>query len=164
MQPAYICLPSLNGAAGRSCTCIGSFRGRTPRLFRPRQHSEIGQRGRNCTCVPSVPSRVRWLLRYALLAPACSRRRSRRTQDTNLGNGPAVSSLKMADSNPDSESRLNPPTDNPDASRCIGTPFEIFDFRFSIWQAVSVPPRVSEVLETLPRADAQPVSGLSRKS
>jgi hypothetical protein len=100
------------------------------------------------------------------LAPACSRRRSRRTQDTNPGNGPAVSSLKMAHSNPDSESGLNPPTDNPDASRCIGTPFEIsiFDFRFAIWQAVSVPPRVSEVLETLPRADAQPVSGLSRKS
>ena len=26
-----------NGAAGRSCTCIGSFRRRMPRLFRPRQ-------------------------------------------------------------------------------------------------------------------------------
>jgi len=26
-----------------------------------------------------------------------------------------------------------------------------------IWQAASVPPRVSGVLETLPRADAQPV-------
>ena len=30
---------------------------------------EIGQRGRNCTCDPSVPSRVRWLLRYALVGP-----------------------------------------------------------------------------------------------
>jgi hypothetical protein len=93
----------LIGAAGRSCTCISSFRRRTPRLFRPRQQkkwsnglwsngsmavgqaaselgtqhsstptpqSEIGQRGRNCTCDPSVPSRVRWLLRYALSAPA----------------------------------------------------------------------------------------------
>ena len=27
---------------------------------------ENGQRGRSCTCDPSVPSRVRWLLRYAL--------------------------------------------------------------------------------------------------
>jgi hypothetical protein len=25
-----------------------------------------GQGGRSCTCGPSVPSRVRWLLRYAL--------------------------------------------------------------------------------------------------
>ena len=31
----------LIGAAGRSCTCISSFRRRTPRLFRPRQHSEM---------------------------------------------------------------------------------------------------------------------------
>ncbi len=30
---------------------------------------EIGQRGRSCTCGPPVPSRVRWLLRYALLRP-----------------------------------------------------------------------------------------------
>src|SRR5215470_17550685 len=30
----------LVGAAGRSRTCIGSFRRRTPRLFRPRQHFE----------------------------------------------------------------------------------------------------------------------------
>src|SRR6266853_1192049 len=29
---------SLIGTAGRICTCIGSFRRRTPRLFRPRQH------------------------------------------------------------------------------------------------------------------------------
>ena len=28
----------LIGAAGRTCTCISSFRRRTPRLFRPRQH------------------------------------------------------------------------------------------------------------------------------
>ena len=28
---------------------------------------ENGQRGRICTCDPSVPSRVRWLLRYALI-------------------------------------------------------------------------------------------------
>jgi hypothetical protein len=28
-----------------------------------------GQRGRTCTCDPSVPSRVRWLLRYALVGP-----------------------------------------------------------------------------------------------
>src|SRR5664279_481136 len=28
----------LIGAAGRICTCISSFRRRTPRLFRPRQH------------------------------------------------------------------------------------------------------------------------------
>ncbi len=27
---------------------------------------ETGQRGRSCTGDPSVPSRVRWLLRYAL--------------------------------------------------------------------------------------------------
>ena len=58
------------------------------------------------------------LLHYALLSPACSLRRSRRTQDTNPGNGPAVSSLKMADPNPDSELGLNPPVDNPDA---VGT-------------------------------------------
>ena len=32
----------------------------------------------------------------------------------------------------------------------------ICDIRFTIWQAASVPPRVSGVLETLPRADAQP--------
>src|SRR5512137_2355490 len=34
----------LIGAAGRSCTCIGSFRRRTPRLFRPRQHFEMARR------------------------------------------------------------------------------------------------------------------------
>ena len=58
------------GAAGRICTCIGSFRRRMPRRFRPRQHFGNGQRGRICTCDPSVPSRVRWLLRYALKGPA----------------------------------------------------------------------------------------------
>src|SRR5512135_1345980 len=31
----------LIGAAGRSCTCINSFRRRTPRLFRPRQRFEM---------------------------------------------------------------------------------------------------------------------------
>ena len=34
----------LIGAAGRSCTCIGSFRRRTPRLFRPRQRFEMARR------------------------------------------------------------------------------------------------------------------------
>jgi hypothetical protein len=33
----------------------------------------------------------------------------------------------------------------------------IYDFRFTIWQAASVLPGVSGVLETLLRADAQPV-------
>ena len=30
----------LIGAAGRTCTCISSFRRRMPRLFRPRQHGK----------------------------------------------------------------------------------------------------------------------------
>ena len=77
-----------NGAAGRTRTCISSFRRRMPRLFRPRQpknwldgvvdswidgttddytnpviQSSItpfrnGQCGRTCTCDPSVPSRA----------------------------------------------------------------------------------------------------------
>ena len=40
---ATLTLPGneLIGAAGRSCTCISSFRRRTPRLFRPRQRSEM---------------------------------------------------------------------------------------------------------------------------
>ena len=45
------------------------------------------------------------------------------------------------------------------------TPSEgwIYELRFTIWQAASVLPRVSGVLETLPRADAQPVE-TTRKS
>ena len=36
--------------------------------------SKVGQRGRICTCDPSVPSRVCWLLHYALMAPLFLRR------------------------------------------------------------------------------------------
>src|ERR1041384_3286258 len=39
---------------------------------------ENGQRGRNCTCDPSGPSRVRWLLRYALSRPDVERDRGGR--------------------------------------------------------------------------------------
>ncbi len=42
--------------------------------------------------------------------------------------------------------------------------FTIADLRFTIWQAAPVLPRVSGVLETLPRADAQPTSGPTRQS
>ena len=60
---------SLIGAAGRSCTCISSFRRRTPRLFRPRQHFEmarravaqrakVGRSSRISTCDLPVPSRA----------------------------------------------------------------------------------------------------------
>jgi hypothetical protein len=44
--------------------------------------------------------------------------------------------------------------------------FSIFDFRFTSWQAASVLPRISGVLETLPRADAQPFQAglVNRKS
>ena len=59
----------LIGAAGSSCTCIGSFRRRTPRLFRPRQHFEtarravaqrakVGRSSRISTCDLPVPSRA----------------------------------------------------------------------------------------------------------
>ena len=59
----------LVGAAGRSCTCIGSFRRRTPCLFRPRQHFEmarravaqrakVGRSSRIFTCDLPVPSRA----------------------------------------------------------------------------------------------------------
>src|SRR5512137_2908404 len=34
----------LIGAAGRSCTCMSSFRRRTPHLVRPRQHSNLESR------------------------------------------------------------------------------------------------------------------------
>src|SRR5439155_7814098 len=46
---------------------------------------EIGQRGRTCTCDRSVPSRVCWLLHYALMAPAG--RRSRAGELVSCGNG-----------------------------------------------------------------------------
>ena len=50
-----------------------------------------GQRGRTCTCDPSVPSRVRWLLRYALFAPMDFRDRGREKRDAEtLGIGLAV--------------------------------------------------------------------------
>jgi hypothetical protein len=62
-----------------------------PDVFDHGSSFEIGQRGRTCTCDRSVPNRVCWLLHYAL----------------------------MADPNPDSESGLNPPADNPDASGLI---------------------------------------------
>ena len=57
--------PPGNGAVGRIPTCIGPLRRRMPHVF-GHDSVEIGQRGRTCTCDPSVPSRVRWLLRYAL--------------------------------------------------------------------------------------------------
>ena len=44
-----------------------------PDIFDHGSNVEIGQRGRNCTCDPSVPSRVRWLLRYALMLRAILR-------------------------------------------------------------------------------------------
>src|SRR6266702_2611633 len=50
--------PPGNGAAGRTPTCMVPFRRRMPHVF---------GRGSTCTCVPSVPSRMRWLLRYALI-------------------------------------------------------------------------------------------------
>jgi hypothetical protein len=103
-------------------------------------------------CDPSVPSRVRWLLRYALWAPACSQRRSGKMQDTNPGNGPAVSSLN----NWRTRRELHPQPSRRQ-SRMGGTLAQD-------WQAASVPPRVSGVLETLPRADAQPFAEGTRQS
>ena len=96
----------LIGAAGRSCTCIGSFRRRMPRLFRPRQRKSWiaglvdcwihGEKLKNPIIHSSTNPFRKWsarqdlhlrslgpkpsvlLLHYALLAPASSRCRSRR--------------------------------------------------------------------------------------
>ena len=52
---------------------------------------------------------------------------------------------------------------SPDENRGIFL-FAIFDFRFAMWQAASVLPRVSGVLETLPRSDAQPCAEATGQS
>jgi hypothetical protein len=78
------------GAAGKTCTCISSFRRRTPLYLGHGSNFKNGQRGRICTCDPSVPGRVCWLLHYALKRPGGSQRRDAETQNSNLGNGPAV--------------------------------------------------------------------------
>ena len=116
VQPAYICLPSKNGARGRNLTLISDVRtialyelsyasvgkmaaqaGLAPAPFRLTNGrttiippgNEIGQRGRSCTCDPSVPSRVRWLLRYALNRPDGLKRSGREKRDAeNPGNRP----------------------------------------------------------------------------
>ena len=64
--------PPGNGAAGRTLTCIVPLRRRMPDIFDHGSNMKNGQRGRICTCDPSVPSRVRWLLRYALMKLALS--------------------------------------------------------------------------------------------
>ena len=56
------------GCSGWNRTSI--FRVTTGGITVIRLRNEIGQRGRSCTCVCSVPSRGRWLLRYALMTPS----------------------------------------------------------------------------------------------
>ena len=72
-------IPLSTGAAGRSCTCLGPFRRRMPALARPRQRPKLVSAaglapGACARPTSSVPSRVRWLLRYALRCPGESRR------------------------------------------------------------------------------------------
>ena len=71
---------------------------------------EIGQRGRICTCDPSVPGRVRWLLRYALMAltSVSSGQEKRRTPTLARSCGKLVEKI----GGPEGGCTLNRPADN----------------------------------------------------
>jgi hypothetical protein len=88
------CLIYFGHGSNRLRTCEregrNEVRGGGDRSFRiPRFAIHVGQngqRGRSCTCDPPVPSRVRWLLRYALFNPTPLKSGWVGNEADNLGN------------------------------------------------------------------------------
>src|SRR6266567_623273 len=70
---------------------------------------ENGQHGRICTCDPTVPGRVRWLLRYALMALASVSPGQEKRRTPTLAR--FCGKLEKI-GEPEGSCTLNPPADN----------------------------------------------------